>query len=89
MLVLPSCQNSEAFGLVILEAQAFARPVISTNLPTGISFINRHQETGLVVPPADVSALREGFRPCLAPESCALNTAETAAGDWKRSLPAG
>ena len=26
-----------------LEAQAFARPVISTNLPTGISFINRHQ----------------------------------------------
>src|SRR3989338_11311684 len=40
MLVLPSCQNSEAFGLVILEAQAFAKPVISTNLPTGISFIN-------------------------------------------------
>ncbi len=65
MLVLPSCQNSEAFGLVILEAQAFAKPVISTGLPTGISFINRHQETGLVVPPADVSALREGIRALL------------------------
>lgn len=66
MLVLASCQNSEAFGLVILEAQAFARPVISTNLPTGVSFINRHKETGLVVPPADVSALREGIQALLA-----------------------
>lgn len=66
MLVLASCQNSEAFGLVILEAQAFAKPVISTNLPTGISFINRHQETGLVVQAADVSALREGIQALLA-----------------------
>lgn len=65
MLVLPSCQNSEAFGLVVLEAQAFSKPVISTNLPTGVSFINRHQETGLVVHPSDVSALREGIQALL------------------------
>ena len=65
MLVLPSCQNSEAFGLVILEAQAFAKPVISTNLPTGISFINRHQETGLVVPARDVRALKEAVQTLL------------------------
>ena len=65
MLVLPSCQNSEAFGLVILEAQAFARPVISARLPTGVSFINRHQETGLVVPARDAGALREAIRTLL------------------------
>jgi len=65
MLVLPSCQNSEAFGLVILEAQAFARPVISARLPTGVSFINRHQETGLVVPARDVRALKEAVQALL------------------------
>lgn len=65
MLVLASCQNSEAFGLVILEAQAFSKPIISTNLSTGISFINQHQETGLVVPASDVFALRQGIRTLL------------------------
>lgn len=54
---LPSCERSEAFGLVQLEAMGAALPVVSTDLPTGMRAINRNGETGLVVPPQDPAAL--------------------------------
>lgn len=49
LLVLPSLNVSESFGLVILEAQASGRPVVSTELPTGITFTNLNKVTGLTV----------------------------------------
>lgn len=49
IFVLPSIQKSEAFGIVLLEAMTNGKPVISTDLGTGTSFINVHKETGYVV----------------------------------------
>lgn len=66
LFVLPSCANSESFGLVILEAHSFGKPVVSTNLPTGVTFTNLHQKTGLVIPPHDSHYLKEAINLLLA-----------------------
>jgi len=55
---LPSLERTEAFGLVLLEALAFGRPLVTTAVEgSGMNWINRHGETGLVVPPGDSLAL--------------------------------
>jgi len=56
-LVLPSVTVEEMFGLVAVEAMAAGRPVITTDLPSGLREINSHGETGLVVPLRDPDAL--------------------------------
>jgi rhamnosyl/mannosyltransferase len=57
-LVLPSHVRSEAFGLVLLEAARRGKPLISCEIATGTTYINIHNETGLVAPPADPAALK-------------------------------
>lgn len=54
LFVLPS--REEPFGLVLLEAGAYRRPVIGTAVG-GIPEVITHGETGILVPADDVSAL--------------------------------
>lgn len=61
-LVLPSIARSEFFGIVLLEAMVCGRPVITTELGTGTSWVNRDGETGLVVAPRDPDALARAMQ---------------------------
>ena len=61
-VVFPSHLRSEAFGISLLEGAMFGKPMISSEIGTGTTFVNMSGETGLVVPPADPAALRQAMR---------------------------
>lgn len=60
-LALPSHLRSEAFGMVLLEAAMYARPLVSCEIGTGTSYINLDGETGFVVPPENPQALAQAI----------------------------
>lgn len=62
LFVFPSVAPSEAFGLAQVEAMAAGKPVVGTSLGTGTDWVNRHLETGLIVPPGDSDALAKALR---------------------------
>jgi glycosyltransferase involved in cell wall biosynthesis len=54
---MPSIERSEAFGIVQIEAMASGKPVVCCELKNGVTWVNQNGVTGLVVPPADATAL--------------------------------
>lgn len=59
---LPSIEQSEAFGLVQLEAMACGKPVVCTQLGNGVNVVHQHGVTGWAVPPRDPKALADALR---------------------------
>ena len=57
IFVLSSIQTSESFGIVQLEAMKYGKPVINTNLGTGVNYVSVDKETGLTVEPENVGQL--------------------------------
>jgi len=65
MFIFPSVSNNEAFGIVQLEAMYFENPVISSNLPTGVTFVNQHEKTGLVTRKRDSESIGKAINKLL------------------------
>jgi len=59
--VFPSHLRSESFGISLLEAAMYGKPMISCEIGTGTTFINIADETGLVIPPRDSAALADAM----------------------------
>ncbi len=63
---LPSVERAEAFGLVLVEALYFGKPLITTAVEgSGMNYINQNGITGLVVPPRDAKALADAINKIL------------------------
>jgi glycosyltransferase involved in cell wall biosynthesis len=61
-VAFPSHLRSEAFGISLLEGAMFGKPMISSEIGTGTTYINVDGQTGLVVPPSDPQSLGAAMR---------------------------
>lgn len=61
-VVFPSHLRSEAFGMTLLEAAMYGKPMITCEIGTGTTYINIHGETGLVAEPAHSDSLRAAIQ---------------------------
>ncbi|MBW2185787.1 MAG: glycosyltransferase [Deltaproteobacteria bacterium] len=57
-VVFPSHLRSEAFGVTLVEGAMFAKPLISAEIGSGMSYININAVTGLSVEPNNPLSLR-------------------------------
>ncbi|WP_345813091.1 glycosyltransferase [Paraburkholderia sp. PREW-6R] len=83
-LVLPSQLRSEAFGMVLVEASMFGKPLISCEINSGTSYVNEHGLTGFVVPPDAPRELAFAIRELLTDEPRAQNMGREARARYER-----
>ena len=60
-LVFPSIERSEAFGISLIEALSYGKPLITTNIGTGTNFININNVTGISVEPNNSNELKKAM----------------------------
>ncbi|KVT83608.1 glycosyl transferase [Burkholderia ubonensis] len=87
-LVLPSHLRSEAFGMVLVEAQMFGKPTICCEVGSGTSYVNEDGVTGYVVSPERPGALAEAAGRLLADDALAARMGAAARSRYERLFSA-
>jgi len=82
--VLPSHLRSEAFGMVLLEAALLGRPMISCEIGTGTTYVNVHEDTGLVVAPENPSMLAAALQHMIVDEAFVSACGQRARARYER-----
>jgi glycosyltransferase involved in cell wall biosynthesis len=59
---LPSRERTEAFGIVLMEAMRYGKPLLVSDLKgSGVTWVARDNVNAMIVPPGDVAAWREAL----------------------------
>lgn len=82
-VVFPSHLRSEAFGITLLEGARAAKPLISCEMGSGTSWVNRDGETGLVIPPADHVALARAISTLAGDDALCRRLGDGAQRRWR------
>jgi glycosyltransferase involved in cell wall biosynthesis len=60
---LPSLERSEAFGVVLLEAMRYKKPIIASAIAgSGVTWVVQDGQTGILVPPTEITALAQALQ---------------------------
>ena len=71
VFAFPSHVRSEAFGMVLVEASMFATPMVTCDIGSGMSYVNKSGETGLSVQPQCPDELGEAINRIMADKKLA------------------
>ena len=59
---LPSRERTEAFGIVLMEAMRYGKPLLVSDIKgSGVTWVARDGENAVIVPPGDVGAWRQAL----------------------------
>lgn len=84
---LPSTDRAESFGLVLLEAMRARLPAIASAIAgSGVGFVVRDGETGLLVPPGDAAALANALRRLAADAGLRARMGAAGAQRWQQEF---
>jgi glycosyltransferase involved in cell wall biosynthesis len=77
-LLFPSVLETEAFGIVQLEAMAQGKPVINTNLRSGVPWVSINNVTGFTVSVGDTTSLANSILTMFLDDNIYLKFSENA-----------
>ncbi|HIZ28385.1 MAG TPA: glycosyltransferase [Candidatus Adamsella sp.] len=70
--IFVSSSQQESFGIVLLEAMRLGKPIINTNLGTGVNYVSIHNETGITVEPKDSEELANAMNKLIQDNSLSI-----------------
>ncbi|WP_342617369.1 glycosyltransferase [Rhodoferax sp. GW822-FHT02A01] len=83
-VVFPSHMRSEAFGMVLVEASMFSKPMVCCEVGSGTSFVNEDGVTGLVVPPESPQEFASACNRLLTDQRLAKKMGDAARARYER-----